>query len=65
MTVNKGDKVEGHLTCAPNARNNRDLDITIAYKSSSEAQESVVHYKMFVFSSCFSCPPFLLLKNLR
>jgi len=46
ITVNKGDMVEGHLTCAPNARNNRDLDITLAYKSSQESQESVVHYKM-------------------
>ena len=58
MTVNKGDKVEGHLTCAPNARNNRDLDITLAYKSSSEIQESVVHYKMFVLSSFLAAPPF-------
>ncbi|KAF8187509.1 protein arginine N-methyltransferase [Pholiota molesta] len=45
MTVNEGDKITGRLTCAPNARNNRDLDITIAYKAPSD-EEKVVSYKM-------------------
>jgi protein arginine N-methyltransferase 1 len=52
MTVNEGDKITGRLTCAPNARNNRDLDITIAYKAPSD-EEKVVSYKMFVSSSFF------------
>ncbi|KAF8893408.1 S-adenosyl-L-methionine-dependent methyltransferase [Infundibulicybe gibba] len=33
MTVSEGDKITGELTCAPNTRNNRDLDITISYQS--------------------------------
>ena len=53
MTVNDGDQITGQLTCAPNARNNRDLDITIAYKVSNEAEEKVVQYKMFVVFSCY------------
>ena len=32
LTVSAGQKITGQLSCAPNARNNRDLDITIAYK---------------------------------
>ncbi|WFD30228.1 type I protein arginine methyltransferase [Malassezia sp. CBS 17886] len=32
LTVSEGDVIEGRLTCAPNARNNRDLDIAIAYR---------------------------------
>ncbi|KAF8971201.1 putative arginine methyltransferase [Flammula alnicola] len=46
MTVHQGDKIEGRLACAPNARNNRDLDITINYKVEGEGEEQVVHYKM-------------------
>ena len=53
MTVNEGDKVAGRLTCSPNARNNRDLDITIAYKAPTDEEERVVSYKMCVrLSSC-------------
>lgn len=32
LTVKEGDKITGRLTCAPNKRNPRDLDIKIAYK---------------------------------
>lgn len=48
MTVNEGDKIAGRLTCAPNARNNRDLDITVAYKAPTDEEERVVSYKMCV-----------------
>ncbi|KAF8894363.1 protein arginine N-methyltransferase [Gymnopilus junonius] len=49
VTVNSGDKITGRLTCAPNARNNRDLDISIAYKvEGKDESENVMHYKMCV-----------------
>jgi len=45
VTINEGDKITGELICAPNARNNRDLDITISYRT-PDGQEDTVHYKM-------------------
>jgi len=45
LTISEGEKIQGRLTCAPNARNNRDLDITIAYQNESDP-EQVVEYKM-------------------
>ncbi len=50
LTVSAGDKITGRLSCAPNARNNRDLDITIAYKA-GDGPETEVQYKMCVFPS--------------
>lgn len=47
LTVSAGEKITGRLSCAPNARNNRDLDITIAYKVES-SEETEVQYKMCV-----------------
>lgn len=47
LTVSAGEKITGRLSCAPNARNNRDLDITIAYKTES-GEETEVQYKMCV-----------------
>ncbi|EIW83193.1 protein arginine N-methyltransferase [Coniophora puteana RWD-64-598 SS2] len=44
IVVNNGEKIIGQLTCAPNSRNNRDLDITIAYKAKNA--ETTVDYKM-------------------
>lgn len=32
LTLNSGETIEGELSCAPNKRNPRDLDITIVYK---------------------------------
>lgn len=32
MAVSEGDTISGTLTCAPNAKNPRDLDIGISYK---------------------------------
>jgi hypothetical protein len=51
LTISEGEKIQGRLTCAPNARNNRDLDITIAYKNESDP-EQVVEYKMCVILLC-------------
>ncbi|KAI0733179.1 S-adenosyl-L-methionine-dependent methyltransferase [Fomitopsis betulina] len=45
ITVFKDKPVLGQLTCAPNARNPRDLDITIAYQTEVEPKVEV-HYKM-------------------
>lgn len=47
LTVSSGDKINGQLSCAPNARNNRDLDITIAYRV-QDGPEAEVQYKMCV-----------------
>lgn len=47
-----GDEIVGTLTCAPNQRNNRDLDITISYESKGERPTSDhLVYKMCVFWS--------------
>lgn len=52
LTVTKGEAIEGVLTCAPNARNNRDLDITIAYKlDGANPAEGKLEYKMYVFGA--------------
>ena len=44
ITIQEGQEVTGQLSCAPNARNNRDLDITISDKC-SDLEESI-DYKM-------------------
>ncbi|KDR74976.1 hypothetical protein GALMADRAFT_248796 [Galerina marginata CBS 339.88] len=47
ITIHQGDQIAGRLVCAPNARNNRDLDITIGYKvEGTDEAENVVQYKM-------------------
>ena len=48
MTVNNGDHIVGTLSCAPNARNNRDLDIGFRYKVEGETEEKHIQYKMCV-----------------
>ena len=50
LTVSAGDKITGRLSCAPNARNNRDLDITIAY-AVQDGPEAEIEYKMCVACS--------------
>nr|BAJ12167.1 putative arginine methyltransferase [Coprinopsis cinerea] len=47
ITVNRGDTITGKVTCAPNKRNPRDLDIGISYKHESEPEERFVQYKMY------------------
>lgn len=51
LTVAQGDVIQGTLSCVPNARNNRDLDICIAYKlDGANPVEDSMDYKMYVFS---------------
>lgn len=45
LRISEGEKIVGKLTCSPNARNNRDLDITIAY-STPNSPRIRVEYKM-------------------
>ncbi|KAH8828355.1 protein arginine N-methyltransferase [Flagelloscypha sp. PMI_526] len=47
LTVNQGDVISGRLVCAPNARNNRDLDITLTYSTPKHMVPSTVQYKMY------------------
>lgn len=50
LTVSAGDQITGEISCAPNARNNRDLDIVLSYKVSSDPNAaSTIQYKMCVF----------------
>jgi len=47
LTVSEDEKIVGSVSCAPNARNNRDLDIKISYSTPSPPQiDYVVEYKM-------------------
>jgi hypothetical protein len=45
----EGDVIKGELSCAPNSRNNRDLDIVFDYQieGSNETTGQMV-YKMYV-----------------
>lgn len=55
VTISAGEKITGSLSCAPNARNNRDLDITIRWQapkgdgSEQMDAEEEVRYQMCVF----------------
>jgi len=55
LTVYKGQSINGSLTCSPNARNNRDLDIVISYNvpahESTPEQSDIIQYKMCVLPS--------------
>ncbi|KAI0316507.1 protein arginine N-methyltransferase [Amylostereum chailletii] len=44
VTIGEGEELVGQLTCAPNARNNRDLDIKIEFKCGD--LEETIDYKM-------------------
>lgn len=47
LTVSEGDVIKGTLSCAPNDRNNRDLDIEIDYEvQGAEATKGTMAYKM-------------------
>ncbi|ORY27214.1 protein arginine n-methyltransferase [Naematelia encephala] len=47
LTVSENESIRGTLTCAPNARNNRDLDITIDYEVvGREPTKGTMVYKM-------------------
>ena len=45
LRISDGEKIKGKLICSPNARNNRDLDITISY-STPNSERTQVDYKM-------------------
>jgi PRMT5 arginine-N-methyltransferase len=45
LRISDGEKIKGKLTCSPNSRNNRDLDITISY-STPNSERTQVDYKM-------------------
>jgi protein arginine N-methyltransferase 1 len=47
--VSEGEQIAGTLKCAPNVRNNRDLDITIEYILPDGTDKHSIEYKMFVF----------------
>jgi len=46
LIVNQGDNIVGRLVCAPNSRNNRDLDIGITYKLEHDVEDTSIQYKM-------------------
>jgi len=46
LTVSQGDKIMGSLSCAPNKRNNRDLDIAISY-GVNDSPKTTFEYKMY------------------
>jgi len=46
ITISEGDEVTGQLKCSPNARNNRDLDISISF-SAPDGTSNTVDYKMY------------------
>jgi len=46
LRVAQGEEIKGTLTCAPNARNNRDLDISIAWATKNSG-ELKFDYKMY------------------
>ena len=56
LTVSAGQKITGQLSCAPNARNNRDLDIGITYQV-EDGEATEVQYKMCVVLSFLSVFP--------
>ena len=51
IIAHEGDTVDGTLFCAPNNRNNRDLDITVKY-TTPEGTNTKMDYKM-----CVILPP--------
>ncbi|KAJ3999280.1 S-adenosyl-L-methionine-dependent methyltransferase [Lentinula boryana] len=48
ITISEGDTISGRLSCAPNQRNNRDLDISISYQSVQDPTMTTMAYKMYV-----------------
>jgi hypothetical protein len=66
ITIAKGQEITGIISCAPNARNNRDLDISISYAvgdgEEENPEEVTVDYKMCVLYFCRI--PFLLHSDL-
>lgn len=55
ITVSEGQKITGQLSCAPNGRNPRDLDIAITYEAEGEPAKEI-QYKMCVIPSFLQLP---------
>lgn len=53
LLVSEGQDIVGELQCAPNLRNNRDLDIRITYGAEGEESETM-NYKMCGLNSSLS-----------
>jgi len=64
ITITQGQEITGELSCSPNARNNRDLDITISYSVGDE-EEHKVDYKMCVICFLFASPSFFCVMVIR
>jgi len=58
ITIDQGQKIIGSLSCAPNAKNNRDLDIVIEYQLGQDKPVEI-QYKMCVVLSCVLLAPFI------
>jgi hypothetical protein len=55
ITIDQGQTITGTLYCAPNAKNNRDLDIVVEYQLGQEKPVEI-QYKMCVVLSCVLLP---------
>ena len=65
IIVSSDENITGELTCAPNARNPRDLDITISYKAPNDAASHTVNYKMCVLRFSFRILPYPTVESER
>ena len=52
ITISQGEKIRGRLSCAPNTKNNRDLDIRISYET--DGTVVTADYKMCVVFPFFA-----------
>ena len=62
ITISEGQKIRGNLSCRPNTKNNRDLDITIGYETEG-GKRTTVEYKMCVVFPSFGAAPTRLVNS--
>ena len=60
ITISEGQKIRGKLSCAPNTKNNRDLDIKITYETEGVEKETVDYKMCVVFPSFGAATPRLV-----
>ena len=48
LSVRAGEKIQGTLSCRPNARNPRDLDIDVKYTFHGAYQETSAEQKYYM-----------------
>jgi hypothetical protein len=60
ILVNGGDVIKGTLSCAPNQRNNRDLDISIKYTPPREPEVKMDYRMCVILAPLFSISSFLI-----